>query len=120
VILAFLQQLKAKGITPTNVTIFFRVDNAGENKALKAFLTANGFANVEFEFTPRNSPQFNGRIERKIAVLWTRTKSLLNTAKLTQWLRNGLWPKAFLHSVLLENIIVPKNKTASAYKLFHG
>jgi len=51
------------------------VDNAGENRALKAFLTANGFANVEFEFTPRNSPQFNGKIERKIAVLWSRTKS---------------------------------------------
>jgi len=103
-----------------SVTIFFRVDNAGENKALKAFLTANGFANVEFEFTPRNSPQLNGRIERKIAVLWTRTKSLLNTAKLPQWLRNGLWPKAFLHSILLENVIVPTNKTASAYKLFYG
>ena len=120
VILAFLQHLQAKGITPTNVTIFFRVDNTGENKALKAFLTANGFANVEFEFTPRNSPQFNGRIECKIAVLWTRTKSLLNTAKLPQWLRNGLWPKAFLHSILLENVINPTNKTASAYKLFHG
>jgi len=103
-----------------HVTMFFRVDNAGENKALKAFVTANGFANVEFEFTPRNSPQFNGSIERKIAVLWTRTKSLLNTAKLTQWLGNGLWPKAFLHSILLENIIVPTNKTASACKLFHG
>jgi len=31
-----------------------------------------------------------------------------------------LWPKAFLHSSLLENVIVPKNKTASVYKLFHG
>jgi len=40
--------------------------------------------------------------------------------KLPQWLRNGLWPKAFLNSVLLENVIVPTNKTASAYKLFHG
>jgi len=96
------------------------VDNAGENKALKAFLTANGFANVEFAFTPRNNPQFNGRIERKIAVLWSRTKSLLNTAKLPQWLQNGLWPKAFLHSIFLENVIVPTNKAASAYKLFHG
>jgi len=53
-------------------------------------------------------------------VLWCRTKSLLNTAKLPQWLRNRLWPKAFLHSVLLENVIVPTNKTASVYKLFHG
>jgi len=121
VILAFLHRLQAKGTILTNVTIvFFRVDNAGENKALKAFLTANGFANVEFEFTSRNSPQFNGRIERKIAVLWTRTKSLLNTAKLPRWLRNGLWPKAILHSVLLENVIIPTNKTVSAYKLFHG
>jgi len=75
---------------------------------------------VEFKFTPRNSPQFNGKIERKIAVLWSHTKSLLNTAKLPQWLRNGLWPKAFLHSILLENAIVPTNKTASVYKLFHG
>jgi len=56
VILAFLQRLQAKGITPTNVTMFFRVDNASENNASKAFLTANGFVNVEFEFTPRNSP----------------------------------------------------------------
>jgi len=120
VVLAFLQRLQAKGITPTNVTIFFCVDNAGENKALKAFLTANGFAHVEFEFTPRNSPQFNGRIERKITVLWSRTRPLLNTAQLPQWLRNGLWPKAFLHSILLENVIVPINKTASAYMLFHG
>jgi len=64
-------------------------------------------------------------------VLWSRTKSLLTTAKVPQWLRNatakvpqwlrnGLWPKAFLHSILLENVIVPTNKTASAYKLFHG
>jgi len=75
---------------------------------------------VEFEFTPHNSPQINGRIERTIVVLWSRTKSLLNTAKLPQWLCNGLWPKAFLHSILLENVIVPTNKTASAYKLFHG
>jgi len=37
VILAFLECLQAKGITRTNVTIFFRVDNAGENKALKNF-----------------------------------------------------------------------------------
>jgi len=34
VILAFLQGLQAKGITPTNVTIIFCVDSAGENKAL--------------------------------------------------------------------------------------
>jgi len=105
VILAFLQHLKAKGITPTNVTVFFLVDNAGKNKALKSFLTENGFANVIFEFAPRNSPQFNGKIECKFAVLWCRSRSLLNTAKLPQWPRNALWPKAFLHSILLKNVI---------------
>jgi len=72
VILAFLQHLQAKGITPTNVTTFFRVDNAGENKALKAFLTGNRFANVEFEFTPRNSPQFNGMSAGQLCDLQTR------------------------------------------------
>jgi len=111
---------KPKESLQPNGTIFFHLDNAGENKALKAFLTANGFANVIFEFTPRNSPQFNGKIERKFAVLGCHARSLLNTAKFPQWLRNGLWPKAFLHSILFENVIVPANKTASAYKLFYG
>jgi len=52
VILAFPQRMHAKGMTPTNVTTFFWVDNSGENEALQVFLKANGFANVEFEFTP--------------------------------------------------------------------
>jgi len=47
VILAFLQHLQAKGITPTNVTIFFRVDNAGEHNVDPGFpfrLTPMSFA----------------------------------------------------------------------------
>ena len=120
VILAFLQKLQARGVNTAKITIFIRLDNSGENKALQAFLTANGFGHVQFEFTPRESPQYAGRVERKFATLWSRVRSLLNAAKLPLALRSALWPKAFLLAILIENIIVPLRKDMTSYKLFHG
>jgi len=55
-----------------------------------------------------------------ISLACRQTRSPLNAAKLPQQLRNGLRPEAFLHSILLENVIVHANKTVSACTLFCG
>ena len=50
-----------------------RCDGAGENKTLKEKCKGTtGLAHIEFEFTPRDTPQYNGTVERAFATLWTR------------------------------------------------
>ena len=59
----FLRRMKARG-TPIK---YIRCDNAGENKELqKKCLQTQDLCGIQFEFTSRDSPQFNGKIERKL------------------------------------------------------
>ena len=45
-----------------------RCDGAGENKTLKEKCKGTtGLAHIEFEFTPRDTPQYNGTVERAFA-----------------------------------------------------
>ncbi len=74
--LRFLHEVRGKGF---NVK-FIRCDNAGENKALQK-LCEEAEMGITFECTPSNSPQFNGRMERKIATLWGVVRSILNGGK---------------------------------------
>ena len=49
---------------------YIRADNAGENMLLQEAIRNHNFLNATFEFTPRNSPEYNGRCDRKFAFLW--------------------------------------------------
>lgn len=58
-----------------------RLDNAGENVKLRDMCKDDPeLAGNEFEFTPRDSPQHNGRAECKIAVTTARARLTLNAA----------------------------------------
>ena len=70
--------------------MFIRLDNARENKTLKKMVEdASDLDLIVFEFTPPHSPQFNS-VERKFAVLWARTRVILNASMLEGKLRAGL------------------------------
>jgi Reverse transcriptase (RNA-dependent DNA polymerase) len=106
----FLRRMKARG-TPVK---FIRCDNAGENVDLKNKCQQTTDLNdIEFEFTARDSPQFNGRIERKFATLTGRVRAMLNAAKLTQELRNQLWCEAASTATDIENLLVKRNQEES-------
>jgi hypothetical protein len=49
---------------------------------------------ANFEFTAPGSPQFAGVVERKFATLFACVRSILNSVRLSQELRNGLWAEA--------------------------
>ena len=67
---------------------YVRCDNAGENVALEALIKADqDLSSIEFEYTPRDSPQYNGKVERKIAILHGRVRALLTAAGLPEDLR---------------------------------
>ena len=69
-----------------------RCDNAGENNKVEELCKkTTGLAHIKFEYTPWDTPQFNGVVEHAFATLYGWVRSLNNAAGLTPTLRNGLW-----------------------------
>ena len=111
VMMVFLRKMKTRG-TPVK---YIRCDNAGENVDLKNKLQQSADLNdIEFEFTARDSPQFNGKIERKFATLYGRMRAMMNAAKLTQELRNLLWCEAAATATDIENLLIPRDSNGPA------
>ena len=119
-IMELLQYLVDMGYRPR----YIRCDDAGENKKLKKLLKLHhrqAFRTIEFEFTSGNTPQFNGKVERKIAVVTRRVRATLNSAKLTKTLRQRLWGEAVMKCTADENILQSKAHNEPAHKqLFVG
>jgi hypothetical protein len=112
-ILAFINKMKDRG-TPVKT---IRLDNAGENVNLQNQTT---HLNIQYEFTAPNTPQQNGRVERKFAVLYECVRSLLNTAKLPDGLRQKCWAEAANHATDLLNGTCTKLNPVPPYKRFYG
>jgi hypothetical protein len=96
---------------------FIRCDNAGENKTLQLKCQNDTeLASITFEFTARDSPQYNGKVERKIAVLHSRVRSMLTAAGIPQPLRSKLWAEAGSHATDVENTLVSLHYKRSPYQ----
>ena len=96
-----------------------RCDNAVENKLLEQ-MSIDNLLGIKFEYISPGSPQFNGRVERKFAILFGRVRTLLNAANLTIDIRNGLWFEAGNMATTIENLIVTPTKTKAAYEMFYN
>lgn len=89
---------------------FLRLDPAGENKAMRSVCDKYG---VQMEFTPRNTPQYNGQAERAIAnVKDCAYAAMMDAGCDTKW-----WAAACLDKTVLDNII-PRKTWANAYEPF--
>jgi transposase InsO family protein len=97
-----------------------RLDNSGENRAFKENAEKENLLNINWEFTAANTPQQNGKIERKFATLWGKVRAILNSAKLPWSLRYKLWAQCANLSTQLENILISKYMTSSPYEKMHN
>jgi len=76
-----------------NPVKYIRMDDAGE---VKKFVedckgaTEECLRKIQVEHTSRDSPQFNGKVEKKITVITRQIKSALNAARLTEDLHKAL------------------------------
>ena len=93
-----MKHLRTKG----KETKFIRCDNAGENLATERLCRKEGLG-IEFEYTAPNSPQQNGRVERRFATLYGRVRSMLNAAQLNKEFRQGLWAECAQTATYLDN-----------------
>ena len=114
-IVQFVKELKAKQY----IVKYIRCDNAGENQSLQKECDKL-ILNIQFEFTGPNTPQYNGKVERRFATLYGRVRAILNEAKLTENIRNKLWAEACNHATNLENKLINIGETKSAYELFYN
>ena len=94
-----------------------RCDNAGENKSLEKEIIEKGM-NICFEYTAANTPQQNGRVERKFATIYGRVRSMLTGAGINGALRKLLWAEAGNTAINLMNIQVPKKTEKTPHEKF--
>lgn len=98
IVVNLIKHLHTKGKT----TKYIRCDNAGENLATERLCNQQGLG-IDFEYTAPNSPQQNGRVERRFATLYGRVRSMLNAAQLNQEFRKGLWAECARTATYLDN-----------------
>jgi hypothetical protein len=95
------------------------LDNLGENIAMASLIRSHGFG-ITFEYISVGSPQYNGVVERALAILYGMVHSMLNAAKVPTHLHHGVWPEAAHTATELKNLLVSYSQTKSPYELFHG
>jgi len=96
-----------------------RLDNAGENMKLMKDCEEEGL-NIKFEFTSPNSPQYNGKVERKFATLYARMRAMISDCGLGEGEKFRLWCEIAKHATRLENIYIREVDNKSAYERFTG
>ena len=96
-------------------------DNAGENNSVEeACKQTSGLAHIKFKYTPRDTPQFNGVVEKAFATLYGCIWSLNNAAGLTPTLRNGLWTECTNTATLMDNLMLTQGRDQPPYVMYHG
>jgi hypothetical protein len=115
-------------------------DKSGENHDIQNYLRERyPKIRCKFEFTAPDSPQQNGKIERKFATLYGRVRAILNCAQITPAfatlygrvrailnvaqftpaLRNVMWAFCSLHATRLDNILIRPDTHLSPYEMYH-
>ena len=98
-------------------TKYLRCDNAGENHKTEEECYKQGLG-ITFEYTSPNTPQQNGKVERRFATLYGRVRSMMNGAGLTGNLRSGLWAECARTATKLDNLDCENENKEPKYKRF--
>jgi hypothetical protein len=127
--MSFSLFLKVKSETTENMITFFkwtkdrhtpvniiRLDNSGENVKLKE---STKDMNIKYEFTAPNTPQQNGRVERKFLILCDYMRSMINKAILPTHLRQKMWAEAAHHATDVMNGIITTQNQLPPYTAFY-
>jgi hypothetical protein len=97
---------------------YIRCDNAGENLSLQQSLEGEGM-NIKFEFTARETPQQNGKVERAFATLYGRMRAMMAAANWNDAMKHKLWMEAAATATKLDTIMNDKGEK-SPYQQFYN
>jgi hypothetical protein len=103
-----------------NITVqFIRCENSGENKDIQQAIIPISKIKVKFEVTAPDTPQKNGKIERKFATLYGKIRATLNKAEFTWSLCHSMWAYCTLLITKLDNAHIFSDVHFSPYALFY-
>jgi len=97
---------------------YLRCDNAGEHQA-KLQKVCEKFG-IELEYTAPYTPQMNGVVERRIAVLLGGARAIMFSANLADDAKKKLWAEAVMYMETTRNSMSTTKNKESANKLFYG
>src|SRR5210317_2162293 len=96
---------------------FIRADNAGENeKPLEDYCKKKG---IILELTASNTPQLNGRVERRIAVNIQRANAQMYAAQFEQESREKYWAESVRAANFLENVTMNSVRPLPPFEMFY-
>jgi len=105
--------IKEKNELPTYV----RLDGGGENTAVRKFCYDEG---IKVALTPPYTPQYNGRIERRFAVITSMAMLLLCNAGFTSIMKKKLLPEELTTASFLNDLAPTERSKLSAQELWDG
>ena len=110
----YFEYLKGMG----HAVKYLRCDNAGEHQA-KLQKVCEKFG-VQLEYTAPYTPQMNGVVERRIAVLLGGARAIMFSANLADDAKKKLWAEAVSYMETTRNSMSTTKNKESANKLFYG
>ena len=97
---------------------YIQCNNAGENKTFKKRAEKEGLG-IKFKYTSRETPQQNGKVERRFATVYGRAQAMMLTAGLDNDKKYELWTEAVSTATLLANKTVTKKSEQSLQERFY-
>ena len=91
---------------------YLRCDNAGEH--LQELIDYCREAGIILEYTAPNTPKQNGRVEKKIRIIWQRAMTMMNHANLTLESQKEFWAEAVACSAFIEDLMIKAGRTSPA------
>jgi hypothetical protein len=89
-----------------------RCDNSGENNALQRSCKQEGLG-IVFEYTALNTPQQNGRVERRFPTLYGRVRAMLQDISISINYKR-LWAQAANTGTDLSNMLLKPGETTNS------
>ena len=109
-----IEELKNMGHTVK----YLRCDNAGEHQSKMAEMCKK--YSVEMEYTAPYTPQMNGVVERRIAVLLNGARAAMYAANFNEETRKKLWAETISYTETVRNSMATSRSVKSANELFYG
>ena len=97
---------------------YIRIDGGGENKGIEDLVEDIGGINIEK--TPPNTPQYNGRIERRFSVIISMAMAMIWSAGFTKDMKKRTFNLAVETAIFLNDIAPTTRNKIPAYELWNN
>ena len=95
------------------------MDNSGENNMLEKELIKSTLK-LNVEYTSPSSPQYNGIVERGIASLHSKARSMLHKSRFNKTYQLRFWAECIKLVTYIDNRIVTAGNKICSYQSFYN